>query len=984
MPGSDGRLDQRFEALIFDWDGTAVPDRQADATSQRARVESCCQAGLNLFVVSGTSMENIDGQLRARPVGPGRLFLCCNRGSEIFEVFADGPELLHRRTATPEEDRCLDRAAELVVDHLAKAGLETKLVASRLNRRKIDLIPVPDWADPRKADIAHLADAVRSRLAVVGVADLAEVVSISADAARRAGLANPRITSDVKHVEIGLTDKSDSAQFAAAWLVERGITGALVLIGGDEFGRLGGVAGSDSLMMVSALARAAVVSVGEEPVGVSEPVLHVGGGPKRFAEILDEQLALRATRRTPQIDADPAWVVPLPTERARVRVAEALGTLGNGFVATRGVREEDGPLTSPLLLVNGAYTDDGHLLPGPDWTRLDLHAASSAPQSLDLRTGTLARFGNGRNSLRSLRFVSAASPYAMAMRAEGPVGSLEAGDPLRGSGSGGVEFDSEDLDGVRVGRTRSAGREIAVSARDRIGSADEVRTVERLASWSTAGTGEDSRRDAVQRLVEVDAIGFDALLAAHRQAWAQQWKDAEVIIEGDPDAQLAARFAVFHLLSAAADSGESAVGARGLSGGAYAGHVFWDADVFVLPALAALRPAAARAMLEYRIRRLPAARRAAENLGLRGARFPWESAGDGSDVTPREVQGRGGAVIPITTGPHEVHIVADVAWAASHYAAWTGDDDFLAGAGCDLITDTARFWASRIRIDAEGQGHLEGVEGPDEYHEVVDDNAFTNVMARWNLTQGATLLLRADPISPEARNWLSMAGCLVDGWNADRGLYEQFKGYFELEPLLMSGIASPPCAVDVLLGAERVAASQLVKQADVLMLHHLVPDEVAAGSLDPCLAFYGPRTAHGSSLSPAIWASLLARSGQPEQALEFFRMAARLDLDDLTSTTAGGLHLATMGGVWQALAFGFLGIRPARAAGEKTVLDVDPTLPETWTAVSLSFRLQGSRVTVRADHDKVDIACETPLLVRVAGRSPAACRPPHSSFRLKP
>ena len=871
-----------------------------------------------------------------------------------------------------------------MVDHLAKAGLETKLVASRLNRRKIDLIPVPGWADPRKADIAHLADAVRSRLAVVGIADLAEVVSISADAARRAGLANPRITSDVKHVEIGLTDKSDSAQFAAAWLVERGITGALVLIGGDEFGRLGGVAGSDSLMMVSALDRAAVVSVGEEPVGVSEPVLHVGGGPKRFAEILDEQLARRATRRTPQIDADPAWVVPLPTERAKVRVAEALGTLGNGFVATRGVREEDGPGTSPLLLVNGAYTDDGHLLPGPDWTRLDLHAASSAPQSLDLRTGTLARFGNGRNSFRSLRFVSAASPYAMAMRAEGPVGSLEAGDPLRGSGSGGVEFDSEDLDGVRVGRTRSAGREIAVSARDRIGSADEVRTVERLASWSTAGTGEDSRRDAVQRLVEADAIGFDALLAAHRQAWAQQWKDAEVIIEGDPDAQLAARFAVFHLLSAAADSGESAVGARGLSGDAYAGHVFWDADVFVFPALAALRPAAARAMLEYRIRRLPAARRAAENLGLRGARFPWESAGDGSDVTPREVQGRGGAVIPITTGPHEEHIVADVAWAASHYAAWTGDDDFLAGAGCELITDTARFWASRIRIDAEGHGHLEGVEGPDEYHEVVDDNAFTNVMARWNLTQGATLLLRADPISPEARNWLSMAGCLVDGWNADRGLYEQFKGYFELEPLLMSGVASPPCAVDVLLGAERVAASQLVKQADVLMLHHLVPDEVAAGSLDPCLAFYGPRTAHGSSLSPAIWASLLARSGQPEQALELFRMAARLDLDDLTSTTAGGLHLATMGGVWQALAFGFLGIRPARAAGEETVLDVDPTLPETWTALSLSFRLQGNRVSVRADHDKVDIACETPLLVRVAGRSPAACRPPHSSFRLKP
>ena len=167
-----------------------------------------------------------------------------------------------------------------------------------------------------------------------------------------------------------------------------------------------------------------------------------------------------------------------------------------------------------------------------------------------------------------------------------------------------------------------------------------------------------------RRLVEVDATGFDALLAEHREAWARRWTDAEVVIEGDPEAELAARFAVFHLLSAAADTGEAAVGARGLTGDAYAGHVFWDADVFVLPALAAIRPAAARAMLEYRIRRLPAARAAARSLGLRGARFPWESAGDGSDVTPRQVRGRHGEIIPITTGPHEEHIVADVAWAA--------------------------------------------------------------------------------------------------------------------------------------------------------------------------------------------------------------------------------------------------------------------------------------------------------------------------------
>jgi trehalose/maltose hydrolase-like predicted phosphorylase len=986
--GARASLDERFEALIFDWDGTAVPDRRAEATALRGRLESCCEAGMHLFIVSGTNVGNIDGQLRARPKGPGRLFLCCNRGSEIFEVGSDGPLLTYRRTASPPEDRSLDRAAELTVEQLGAVGLEARVVSSRLNRRKIDLIPLAEWAQPKKADIISLAEAVADRLSVVGIGDLAEVVTRAVDSARTAGLTNPRITSDVKHVEIGLTDKSDSARFAAAWLAERGITGALVLIGGDEFGPIGGVAGSDSLMAVGALARAAIVSVGPEPGGVTHPMVHLGGGPARFGELLDVQLACRAARRVPRIDPDPAWVVALPTGMAENRVAEALGTIGNGFVATRGAREEDGPGSSPLFLVSGAYASDGHLLPGPTWTGLDRFGdGPKAPshRSLDLRTATLARSEGAGLGLRSLRFVSAAAPHSMAMRAEAMEGSLEPGDPLRPPGPGrDVRFESHDLDGVRIARTRRSGREIAVAARDRVETPAGRRVVERLASWSSDVACGTPSTDAARRLAETDAAGFDALLAGHRETWASRWKDAEVVIEGAPGDQLAARFAVFHLLSVAAGTGEAAVGARGLSGDAYAGHVFWDADVFVLPALAAIRPEAARAMLEYRIRRLPSARRAAAGLGLRGARFPWESAGDGSDVTPHQVRGPRGEIIPITTGPHEEHIVADIAWAAARYAAWTGDEEFLAGAGRDLLVDTARFWASRVRTDAEGHGHLYGVEGPDEYHQVVDDNAYTNVMARWNLSQGAIALLGAHPSSEEARSWQALAAGLVDGWRADLGIYEQFAGYFELEPLLMSQIAPPPAAVDVLLGADRVAGSQLIKQADVLMLHHLVPDEVAAGSLGPCLAFYEPRTAHGSSLSPAISATLLARSGQPDRALELFRMAARLDLDDLTGTTAGGLHLATMGGVWQALASGFLGLRPEGSSAGRGALAIVPNLPEPWTALGLTFRLYGHRIGVRASGDRVEVTCEMPLFVRVADQPPRRCEPPGDTFRVKP
>ena len=185
-------------------------------------------------------------------------------------------------------------------------------------------------------------------------------------------------------------------------------------------------------------------------------------------------------------------------------------------------------------------------------------------------------------------------------------------------------------------------------------------------------------------------LGFDGLLAEHRRAWASRWEDADVIIEGDPELQLAVRFAIFHLLASAPDDGEAAVGARGLTGSAYRGHVFWDTDVYVLPMLAATHPHAARAMLEYRVRRLPAASEPRKRHRRDGARFPWESARSGGDVTPEHARDRNGELVPILTGRLEEHIVADVAWAAACYIDWTDDQTFAAGPGRELIVQTAR------------------------------------------------------------------------------------------------------------------------------------------------------------------------------------------------------------------------------------------------------------------------------------------------------
>jgi trehalose/maltose hydrolase-like predicted phosphorylase len=348
----------------------------------------------------------------------------------------------------------------------------------------------------------------------------------------------------------------------------------------------------------------------------------------------------------------------------------------------------------------------------------------------------------------------------------------------------------------------------------------------------------------------VEAVGFDQLLAEHRAAWTARWADAEVAIHGDPETELAVRFALFHLLGSAADRGEAAVGARGLTGPVYAGHVFWDADVFVLPVLAAVHPAAARAMLEYRIRRLEPARRLAAARALAGARFPWESAADGTEVTPLWATDRQGRRVRIRTGELEDHIVADVAWAVCGYADWTGDTAFLDGPGRALLLDTARYWLSRVRWDRAGRAHIDGVIGPDEYHVDVDDNAFTNVMARWNLRRAADLAERAGGApAEEVRGWRRLADALVDGYDPATGRYQQFAGFDDLEPLLIGELARPPVAADLLLGPERVRAAQVVKQADVLMLHLLVPQETAPCSLVPD-AGLPPGAAH----RPARWA----------------------------------------------------------------------------------------------------------------------------------
>jgi trehalose/maltose hydrolase-like predicted phosphorylase len=924
QPRLPAQLDRRFEAIVFDWDGTAVPDRSASAACLRELIEALCVSGMHLAVVTGTHVGNVEGQLAARPSGPGRLYLSVNRGSEIYRADTSGVELIHRREATRAEDTALDRAAEATVRALAERGVPAAVVSQRLNRRKIDLIPEPEWQDPPKARITDLLAAVEKRLHTAGVGGLPEAVELAEAAARAAGLDDPRVSSDAKHIEIGLTDKSDAARWLIGELARLGIGAGLVLLAGDEFGQLGGLPGSDSLLLVPEAARAIAVTVGAEPTGAPAGVIDLGGGPERFLTLLADQLERRRSGDVPELDGDPQYTVTIVGVDPQLeRAHESLLTVADGRLGTRGAPLLEHPASDPGVFAAGVYQGAGpetELVHCPSWASLPgaLAAPGSLRRQLDLRSGLLHQDG----AAASLQFSSLARPATSALRAQA-MARQEV-----------TEKSTLDAPGISAA----------------IADTQRGDTYERLAAYGATKT------EARAALADAEQLGFDRLLIEQREPWAARWGESDVVIEGDSELQRAVRLALFHLIGSVADEGEAAVGARGLTGDGYRGHVFWDSDVFVLPFLAATHPAAARAMLEYRIRRLPIAREAAGKLGRAGARFPWESAADGSDVTPTHAHLPTGEIARIRTGELEEHIAADVAWAASCYIDWTGDADFALGSGRDLFLDTARYWASRVRLDADGRAHLYGVIGPDEYHEPVDDNAFTNVMARWNLRRAAAL----NEDDAERAAWLHLADTLVDGYDAMSGIYEQFAGFSRLEPLIIADVAPRrPIAADLLLGRERTASAQVLKQADVLMLHHLVPDEVAPGSLLPNLDFYEPRTAHGSSLSPAVHAALHARAGRFREALNALRIAARIDLDDLTGTTASGVHLATMGGLWQALAFGFAGVRPRSGK-----LVVQPHLPPEWGALELRLRFRGHPFGLRIDRTGVALEAGRELQLR--------------------
>jgi hydroxymethylpyrimidine pyrophosphatase-like HAD family hydrolase len=295
------RLDKSFRIIAFDWDGTAVEHRAADGRPVASRVEELMKSGTYIAVITGTNFDNINRQLCRLIEGPHkqRLYVLANRGSEVFGFDVNSePVLIYRREPSEQENRLLNRVVEGVRDWVKQnSEIDVDIVYDRFSRRKIDMIPEPKWSDPPKSEIEELLHATQERLTRGRISGgIKQIYDLAQRLALQYGLADAKVTTDVKFIEVGLTDKSDSARWIINVLAPKvGARPEDIIFLGDEFGPIAGLEGCDFKMVIPEAGKSVFVSVGREPNGVPGHVLHLGGGPAKFLELLDGQIAFLQT-----------------------------------------------------------------------------------------------------------------------------------------------------------------------------------------------------------------------------------------------------------------------------------------------------------------------------------------------------------------------------------------------------------------------------------------------------------------------------------------------------------------------------------------------------------------------------------------------------------------------------------------------------------------------------------------------------------------
>lgn len=451
------------------------------------------------------------------------------------------------------------------------------------------------------------------------------------------------------------------------------------------------------------------------------------------------------------------------------------------------------------------------------------------------------------------------------------------------------------------------------------------------------------RRSAPALRAQVDAAlsgalqtGWAGLLAEQRAYLDDFWATADIELDGDPELQQAARFALFHVLQAGARGESRAIPGKGLTGPGYDGHSFWDSESFVLPVLTYTVPEAARDALGWRHSTLDTARARATALGLRGAAFPWRSI-NGAECS---------AYWP--AGTAAFHVNADVADAVVRYLGATNDEEFAAGPGAELLVETARLWVSVGHHDAHGGFRIDGVTGPDEYSAVVDNNVYTNLMAQRNLFAAADVCDRW----PQAARRLEVSDAEVASWRgAGEKMVLPYDQMLDIHPQSERFTehaewdfeATPAESYPLLLNYPYfdIYRKQVVKQADLVLAMHLRGDAFTSGQKARNFAYYEQRTVRDSSLSACTQAVIAAEVGHLDLAYDYFAEAALTDLHDLHRNVRNGVHIASLAGAWIATVAGFGGMRD-----HDQTLSFAPRLPPKLTRISFRMCYRDSRFAV--------------------------------------
>jgi len=463
------------------------------------------------------------------------------------------------------------------------------------------------------------------------------------------------------------------------------------------------------------------------------------------------------------------------------------------------------------------------------------------------------------------------------------------------------------------------------------------------------------------------------LIKRHIRAWEDLWNVAEVSVWTAPEIEKNFRFNIYHLLICKPrDGGLSSVGAKALTGEGYRGHIFWDSEIFAFPFYLYTFPEVARDMLLYRYRRLDGARDIARARGFKGAMFPWESAGlDGKEQTPDRAKDLDGKVIRIHTGEQEHHLTADVAYAFHHYYNATGDEKFLRDYGYEVFFETARFWASRVEYNKRKKKYeINHVIGPDEFHLDVNNNAFTNVMARWNLAIAYEMFCKAEKSFPlalkkltqkigisakEAATWKKIGLRISIKVGKDK-LIEQFDGFFKKRKVkITSWDENSIPIVTQKLTPRDYCKTQLIKQGDVIIFLYLFSDAFSLKAKIKNYQYYLERTLHKSSLSVPTYAIMAADVEDRNKAYRFFNVALHTDLSNLHGNTPEGIHIASIGGTWQVLINGFAGVRI-----EKGILSINPKLPGMWRKILFSLRWRGRLFRLEVKNNAVRVQVISP------------------------